>query len=368
MKNHGFTPVSREAAEEYERKKLDLTSAVNAAMLSRANLEELVGAGGREAMLDNHMNHSAFISLVLRLNRFDALHATLPWVYRAYINRGFSPAYFPAELAAWMNAITEKMTAESALEIQPVYRRMASLHEDSLQRSVAAKSPDRLAGVPPEWRNLSESFRNSLIPGNITACQEITRQAVESGGSPVDFLLYVVQPALYRIGDLWESGRVTVAEEHRATAIALRVISTLAGGAPSKGRDKGRAMVLAVKGERHEVGAAMVADCLEGDGWETVFLGSDLPEIDIITHLASFKPHLVALSATIPQSISSLSHLVGVIKRSETFGDISVMVGGLAFSLFDGLGGEIGADAFAQDCREAVVEARRLWHGKSSRR
>ncbi len=211
VKSFGFTTVSTAAAQEYEDKTSALVAEVDEAMLSRRDLAALVGTDGKELMRSNHKNHAAFISLVLRFNRFDILHSTLPWVYRTYRNQGFSRDYFPHALGFWMEAAGKILSRESASEIMPVYRRMIELHDDSVQKSLVDKQADRGSVVPGQWRATYEKFRKHLFEGNLSSCIETAGEACRDRGSVMDLFLWVIQPSLYWIGDLWERGAVTVA-------------------------------------------------------------------------------------------------------------------------------------------------------------
>src|SRR5438128_1443270 len=75
----------------------------------------------------------------------------------------------------------------------------------------------------------------------------------------------VVAPALRRIGDDWAAGKVSIAQEHRASAICERLIA-LHAGQPG-GRPRGRAVVATPPGERHGLPALMAAACLREDRW-----------------------------------------------------------------------------------------------------
>ena len=63
--------------------------------------------------------------------------------------------------------------------------------------------------------------------------------ALASGMEPADIHLELLAPALRSIGDGWEAGRLSVADEHRASAVAGRLIGRLGPRFARRGRKRG---------------------------------------------------------------------------------------------------------------------------------
>jgi methanogenic corrinoid protein MtbC1 len=85
----------------------------------------------------------------------------------------------------------------------------------------------------------------------------------------------VVAPALRRVGELWQSGEVEVAEEHHVSA---QIMSKLRGLLNGTGRGpRGTTVLCCVPGERHEIGLYSLAVLLAADGWRVIYLGQDTP-------------------------------------------------------------------------------------------
>ena len=100
-------------------------------------------------------------------------------------------------------------------------------------------------------------------------------------GHPVlDVYLGVFQESLYQVGRLWESNVITVAEEHMATAITQFVLGQTYSQLPAPGDRRGNVVLTGVAGELHQVGANMVADVLESQGFDVRFLGTNMPHTD----------------------------------------------------------------------------------------
>lgn len=104
----------------------------------------------------------------------------------------------------------------------------------------------------------------------------------------------------------------------------------------------------------------MVANCFEMDGWTVNFLADSVPSRDTMQHIAAFKPHLLALSVTMPYNITPMIELIKRIKAGGYYEGMKILAGGQAFKLFHDLPGILGVDGYAEDCNGAVIEGRRL--------
>jgi MerR family transcriptional regulator, light-induced transcriptional regulator len=129
------------------------------------------------------------------------------------------------------------------------------------------------------------------------ARQELARLA---GAVPlIDLCERVFAPALRRIGDGWAAGRLSIAEEHRASAICERLLAALAQQPP--GRPRGCAVVATPPGERHALPALMAAACLREDRWLVHHLATDLPVAEVTRLALDTGADLVVLSSATPQ-------------------------------------------------------------------
>jgi NAD(P)-dependent dehydrogenase (short-subunit alcohol dehydrogenase family) len=83
--------------------------------------------------------------------------------------------------------------------------------------------------------------------------------------------------SLEDIGDRWAQGELSVADEHRASAVATRVVSRLGARFLPRGPKRGTVVVAAPEGELHGVPVSMAADVLRWHGFAVVDLGADTP-------------------------------------------------------------------------------------------
>jgi MerR family transcriptional regulator, light-induced transcriptional regulator len=112
-------------------------------------------------------------------------------------------------------------------------------------------------------------------------------------------LATVVIPYLHELGEGWERGEASVAQEHFASAV-LR--GRLLGLARGWGRGVGPRIVLAcAPGEQHDLGLIAFGLALRGRGWRIGYLGADTPVTSVADATHAFAATLAVVSAVTPK-------------------------------------------------------------------
>ena len=197
--------------------------------------------------------------------------------------------------------------------------------------------------------------------------QEALRLVIEEGlerGVPVPKLhLEVVERAQRQIGTLWQENRISVAQEHLATAISQLVVSQLYRHLPRARRNGRRVLVACAEGEQHEMGARIAADFLEMAGFDVHFLGANVPADSVAAMAAERRPgrrpvDLLVLSAATSICFPGLQATMRRVR--ELAPELPIMVGGSAFVWSDGCAVPEGVVRGGSDARALVDGARRL--------
>jgi methylmalonyl-CoA mutase cobalamin-binding domain/chain len=194
----------------------------------------------------------------------------------------------------------------------------------------------------PELRT---RYVDALVAGDLAAAE---RLIVDAGTDMRTLYLEVLQPALYEIGRRWAQAQLSVAQEHLATATTQSLMARLAerldGGAPRRGR---HVLLACAEGELHSIGVRMVADFLEADGWDVLFVGALSPPSAVAELAAAQDVDVVALSASLGQRVSEIVRAVEALRELETVPVIAV--GGQAFGGDREVALRTGADLYAPD-------------------
>lgn len=206
---------------------------------------------------------------------------------------------------------------------------------------------------------VAASYVRAVLAGDRPKATELVRLARAGGADIRTVYLELFQPSLREVGRLWRENRVSVAQEHLATAITQSLMARLYGELFAEARPGGRSVIAAcVDVERHEVGLRMVCDLLELEGWDTSYLGATVPAESLAALVESHAPDVVALSISLGQHVPRLRRTIAELRARMGDATPLVLVGGRPFLLDPSLGASVGADLVASDAAEAVERLR----------
>ncbi|MFJ8802795.1 B12-binding domain-containing protein [Streptomyces sp. NPDC102487] len=204
------------------------------------------------------------------------------------------------------------------------------------------------ATAPQQW---IEQLWQAVITGDEDAATRTVFGAVEQGLTGEALLLDLVAPVQRKVGEEWAANRITVAQEHAATAINDRATAAISHCyAEHRTGSRGRITVACVDGEWHGLPARLVAEVLKLRGWKVDYLGAQVPTTHLITHIHQTGPELVALSSSMPTRLPRVHATITAVQATGT----PILVGGAAFGSHGQYARLLGADAWVPDARAAA--------------
>jgi MerR family transcriptional regulator, light-induced transcriptional regulator len=193
-----------------------------------------------------------------------------------------------------------RMQAHLAHGLSAAEAARAVLGEDSgiqADRGRAAAPAHRAA---PAASELSGDLRQALDAFDEPAAQAVLDRLV-SDLSVTAVLRDVVLPYLTELGERWESGTASVAQEHFASNL---IRGRLAGLARGWGSGHGpRAVLACPPGELHDLGLMAFGVVLNRNGWRIDYLGMNTPVEELTRTVDARRPDLVVLAATLPETL-----------------------------------------------------------------
>jgi DNA-binding transcriptional MerR regulator len=172
------------------------------------------------------------------------------------------------------------------------------------------------------------------------------------GALSVDAVLTdVVLPYLHELGEAWERGEATVAQEHFASNV---VRGRLLGLGRGWGEGSGpQALLACAPGEQHDLGLIAFGIALRNRGWRITYLGQDTPLATIEHEARALKPDRVVLVSAAPARLAKLS---ADLARLAKAAPLALAGAGVSAEL----AAKAGATLLADD---PVSEAERLTRG-----
>jgi MerR family transcriptional regulator, light-induced transcriptional regulator len=178
------------------------------------------------------------------------------------------------------------------------------------------------------FRTLRDEYLRHALTGDRRAAVTFVQRALDDGVPALDLVDHVVRASQHDIGRLWQEDRISIAQEHMATAISQLVLAHLFQHAQFRERVGRKILVACVPGELHDFPARMLADSLDVDGYDIRFLGADVPLPDLLASIEHEKPDVLALSVTMVFNLPSLRSTLAAVRAR--FASLPIVVGGYA--------------------------------------
>ena len=207
-----------------------------------------------------------------------------------------------------------------------------------------------------------EAFVAAILRDDEAVALGLLRSYVGEG-TPVESLyLDLLAPCAERLGELWADDscdfmEVTVAMGRMQQM--LRELSRLFLSDAGRIDTVGSVLLTCLPGEQHTLGVIMVGEFLLRDGWR-VQLGAPWSERDLQTMVEHEWFDVVGYSLGCSAQLPSLKRQIRRIRAVSLNPSLKVMVGGRTFADDASLVDWVGADARANDAREAPSIARSL--------
>lgn len=178
--------------------------------------------------------------------------------------------------------------------------------------------------------SMFDQFFSALLRGNSSECKSILLAMLNQNISIPDLYEYVFRRSLYQIGELWSKKKLTVADEHLASALCENLIAHLQNQQNLPKKIEKKVLISCVTSNLHQIGPKMVSNIFELIGWESYYLGANMPISDLIEVIDRYLPNVICLSIALVEHIKILELTVKEIRYQHP--QIPILVGGVAFA------------------------------------
>ena len=162
----------------------------------------------------------------------------------------------------------------------------------------------------------ARAYAAALLGADEVAAEIAIREAMDANLSSEVIDDEIIAPALWLVGELWERGEITVADEHIATEISIRVLALQREvQRVAQARGDHRVLLAAPAGELHVVALRMVGNLLRDAGYGVVMLGADVPAGALGAAARRLEPDVICLSATMPDRADELLNAIAAVQQ-----------------------------------------------------
>ena len=174
---------------------------------------------------------------------------------------------------------------------------------------------------------IGRAYAAALLRGDEVAAELVIREALEARLSAAEIDDEIIAPALWFVGELWERGEISVADEHIATEISIRVLALEREAKRVASARGGLCVMLAApEGEQHVVALKMTGSLLRDAGYGVVMVGADVPADALAVSARRHEPDVICLSATMPGGEDQA--LIAIHEVQEQWPSTGFVIGG----------------------------------------
>jgi DNA-binding transcriptional MerR regulator len=211
----------------------------------------------------------------------------------------------------------------------------AAIAEAQAQPAAVVADGGSEVGDSNDLRELSIAWQGALDHFDEPGAQAVLDRLL-SDFSVATTLRDVVLPYLHELGERWEQGDVTIAQEHFASNV---IRGRLAGLARGWGSARGPLALLACPpGEMHELSLMMFGIVLNRAGWRVEYLGANTPIPELVHAVGRSRPELVVVAATTTEGFDAIR---AELARLAKVVPLAVAGAGATKPLADGVGARV---------------------------
>lgn len=212
--------------------------------------------------------------------------------------------------------------------------------EDALAEFVA-DAHERPRGRGRPARDYVGQLLRALCVGDDPTAWLIVSDALASSYRMESLYVDVLTATMHEVGELWERGEITVAQEHLATASMGRIIGRLSPLARRRGPSRGAVVLCCPPNDTHALATSLAADPIRHHGFSVFDLGGNTP-VESVGHVCANHPVLavgVVASLRLPRE-----QLVDLLARLRGQITVPILIGGAGIDPADD---PVGAGAAA---------------------
>jgi len=171
-------------------------------------------------------------------------------------------------------------------------------------------------------------YLEALLQGDRKRCRSVIEETLQSGVPANSVYLHLIWPVMGEIERLQRTDRITSVQEHLATRINRTIVDQLQNKLPRRPLKHKKAAVCCAHDELQELGAQMIADLFESDGWQVRFLGGGLSNDDVFAFINEYAPDVLLVYGTTPKQAPDVRRLIDRVRVVNAWPDMRIVVSG----------------------------------------
>ena len=204
-----------------------------------------------------------------------------------------------------------------------------------------------------------QKLYDAILSGDAQTSAAVTREALEEIADPMTLVVDYMVPAMDEVGRRFECEEFFIPELLIAARAMKSALELIRPKLAARGTQMiGRVVIGTVKGDLHDIGKNLVSSMLEGGGFDVIDLGVDVPAEKFVETIKEKRADIVCLSTLLTTTMPSMKNTIDTLKSAGVRDQVKVIIGGAPVT--QAFANEIGADAYGENARSAIVLARQF--------
>lgn len=218
-----------------------------------------------------------------------------------------------------------------------------------------ASPPSKKANQPA---SIYEKISLAVLNGEQDLIEDLIHTALEKEKiSALDLVNSALIPGIETAGERYEQKEYFLPQLMMAAETMKKAFTIIQPYLSQEGvEEKGVIVLATVEGDIHDIGKNIVAVLLENYGFRVIDLGKDVPAEFILDEAEKSRADIIGLSALMTTTMPRMREVIEGVKERGL--KCRVMVGGAVLN--QEYADQIGADAYSEDARAAVLTAQKL--------
>ncbi len=162
------------------------------------------------------------------------------------------------------------------------------------------------------WEHQASLLMGYLLSGNEAGARTLILKVAEGGTEIIAACDKLISPVFGELGEMWLTGKISVAREHRATAICERALACMMLNL--RGRPRGIAVIGTPPGDQHSLPTSMATAALRSQRWLVHHLGTQVPPEDFVSIAKEVAATLVVVTLTHTPALDQANQIATLAK------------------------------------------------------
>lgn len=200
---------------------------------------------------------------------------------------------------------------------------------------------------------LLSKLTESIVQINQDEALETTDRIIVQGVPAIEILNNALVPALDRVGVLFRDGDYFLPDVLMCVNIYNKIFVQIEAEL-KKGdyKSRGKIMLGTVKGDTHDIGKNILSALLQGNGFEVINLGMNVPPEVFLEKARENEPDVIGMSALLTTTMPEMKNTIDLFEQSGLREKYKFIIGGAPVT--QEFADKIGADGYGPEAQSGV--------------